>query len=843
MRVKGQDPLPSQNDFLQKVKDAIKGLHRDIFVVLDGLDGFPPPSNEAQNVERKDVLNLICQLIEDANPNLHVLFVSKNEKDIEQVLETPRIKPIVDSMDVQKELEAEVDAFIERTLENDKLLRVFGDETHQLISQAFHSGEKRYFTRPNPLDLPHRLMPHSFLWVTSTLADLHRCRDEKQIKRQLEKVPNNMAMRYDRALANVEEGDQTIVRLILMWLLRQQGDPLTVQEMVEAVGLGRPKEVTDKLARLPIEVKTPELNAEPARGHGSYTDGGEDMSNGNGSGGTGTVRDEHRYLVFESSSANKHLDARFRGEDEKTVPVGSEAKAKELKEASSWFIDKDETAHYLIAKRCLDVLLQNDGGGRPRQGALKQYAARYWHEHYLQFKNAQGTNHKIDELEILISHLLTPGETFESWLDSYNPDDEMIRSSFDLDLEAHYDEGSSEGVVSGNNTDDDQSSDDNESRSDSEGSGKSKRGKRADPVYYAVKLGLKDIAVKMIENKGPFERPGLEGTVLQLALYHQQWPVVYALLKIDKLDVTVRNGRHGTPLYIASSKVEDNDMDIVRALIQKGARADGTRDGKLGSALHAAAYFGRVAAVRLLLSKEILPEVRARVDQEGGAFETALQAAAARGHENVVELLLESGANPIMVGGVFGTAFQAALATYEAVSVMQTAVEKHGVERAKESDFSWESAFIRLRHEHRDLYRQYEGLLMRSEDDRIPGDFSRTRRHDILATVLKTWDIPSRSDLKHLQSHFNRRFSVQIPAQGQLNELLSALPDFSNCSREQEWNSRDFRFKAFFWSSINYILEVGRNNIPRPRCSICAQHSLISLRSVWDLWSSPLLTG
>ncbi|KKY34091.1 hypothetical protein UCDDA912_g05968 [Diaporthe ampelina] len=304
--------------FFQKVRDAIKGIHREIFVVLDGLDEFPQQSKDTQNVERKDFLDVICRLVQDKNPNLHILLVSGHENDIEErLLVDPAMKHDVDRKDVQPELEDEVKAFIARTLADDAFLKRFDEDSHPLIRQAFENGEKS---------------------------------DKEQVQKQIIKVPNNMATKYDRALSNV-----------------------------------------DKVHR--------------------------------------------------------------------------------------------------------------------NKGPLKKYVAQYWQKHYLLCKEAQPTESHVEKLEDLIDKLLKRGDTFESWLDWYNPDDDFMLSGFDLDHEEEEsDEGDSD---SDNNVDyqEDQSTGDIESEDRSIGSSNKSRKRRADPAYYAVKIDLFDIAVKMIERGDPCERP------------------------------------------------------------------------------------------------------------------------------------------------------------------------------------------------------------------------------------------------------------------------------------------------------------------------------------------------
>jgi ankyrin repeat protein len=78
--------------------------------------------------------------------------------------------------------------------------------------------------------------------------------------------------------------------------------------------------------------------------------------------------------------------------------------------------------------------------------------------------------------------------------------------------------------------------------------------------------------------------------------------------------------------------------------------------GDYGSALHAASAEGHKQIVKLLLEKG------ADVNVQGGHYGSALQAASVRDHEEVVKLLLEKGADVNAQSGDYGSALHAALA-------------------------------------------------------------------------------------------------------------------------------------------------------------------------------------
>ncbi|GES56885.1 hypothetical protein ATETN484_0001009000 [Aspergillus terreus] len=76
--------------------------------------------------------------------------------------------------------------------------------------------------------------------------------------------------------------------------------------------------------------------------------------------------------------------------------------------------------------------------------------------------------------------------------------------------------------------------------------------------------------------------------------------------------------------------------------------------GFLGNALHAAAFSGHENVVQMLLDRG------ADINAQGGPYSNALQAASSKGHENIVQLLLNQGADINAQGGFHGNALHAA---------------------------------------------------------------------------------------------------------------------------------------------------------------------------------------
>jgi ankyrin repeat protein len=148
-------------------------------------------------------------------------------------------------------------------------------------------------------------------------------------------------------------------------------------------------------------------------------------------------------------------------------------------------------------------------------------------------------------------------------------------------------------------------------------------------------------------------------------------------------------GLYGTSLQAAASQ---GNQEAIEVLIEAGADIDVCGVGKYGSALMAAIEGGGYdEVIQVLVDRridincpvgppfeypltaaathdwittfQILIDAGANVNNKGGMYATALQAAAAEGNEEIVRVLLEHGAEPNIVGGKFGTALQAAYAS------------------------------------------------------------------------------------------------------------------------------------------------------------------------------------
>jgi hypothetical protein len=280
-------------------------------------------------------------------------------------------------------------------------------------------------------------------------------------------------------------------------------------------------------------------------------------------------------------------------------------------------------------------------------------------------------------------------------------------------------------------------------------------------------------------------------------------------------------------LYIASATIDhDKVEDMVIKLIAKGARANGTHDGKFGSPLHVAAYHGNVAVVR-----QLLKDGKADVNQEGGMFGTALQAAAARGNSAVVKELLDNGARATVVSGLLGTALQGGLTSGDASTaiMLQKAVNNtYETKNDARSGPNWGRAIKQLGYSNEPLLYRYKSLFptLTDKNFQMPTESDLNLEQGLIAKILDKWYIPASDGLhrwrRKLVGEYRCEYPYESPAVEQLKEILRTLPNFKENLRQRELNRPDFRHKALFWSGINYILEASSNATPTFRMSLSA---------------------
>ncbi|KAH8826716.1 ankyrin repeat-containing domain protein [Flagelloscypha sp. PMI_526] len=207
-------------------------------------------------------------------------------------------------------------------------------------------------------------------------------------------------------------------------------------------------------------------------------------------------------------------------------------------------------------------------------------------------------------------------------------------------------------------------------------------GEHGTPLQAAAQRDRLDIVQFLVHNGADVNAAGgLGGTALQVAAMGASLEVVEFLVQAGA-NVNVVGEERGTPLQIAASA---GRLDIVQFLVHNGAKVS-VLEGEDGITLRAAARGGSLEVVKFVVqagadvsaARGTLHEAAQRenaqsleivqfllgegadVNEVGGLYGTALQAAALTGSLDIVQLLVRHGADVTATGGYFGTALQAA---------------------------------------------------------------------------------------------------------------------------------------------------------------------------------------
>ena len=288
-----------------------------------------------------------------------------------------------------------------------------------------------------------------------------------------------------------------------------------------------------------------------------------------------------------------------------------------------------EAAHTILAQACLGVLLRLDNHvdrDSIKSFPLAQYAARYWPTH----ARVENVSSRIKDGMVCLFDADRPH--FRTWLWIYNED----RFSWDRSM-----------------------------------STKCPEKPEAVPLYYAARLGFRDLAKHLIaehpehvnatggNEMSPMHAAALAGhtNILSLLVEHgvdvrcrgiAGNTALHRTSQREKLeagqflldcgaDINARNNYRLTPLMYAAKR---GFIEYVRMLLERGAAVD-ARSQFGTTALYWAIEGKKLEAVQLLLEHGADVNVR----NESGT--TPSQFASRRGHQEIVELLSAYGAKSV----------------------------------------------------------------------------------------------------------------------------------------------------------------------------------------------------
>ena len=302
--------------------------------------------------------------------------------------------------------------------------------------------------------------------------------------------------------------------------------------------------------------------------------------------------------------------------------------AEPIRDVSRYHIQL-EAAHTILAQACLGVLLRLDDcvdRDDIKNFPLALYAARYWPTHA---RSENGSSRIKNGMKCLFD---ADKPHFATWLWIYNEDE------YGLSMHTMC-----------------------------------PKKPRAVPLYYAARLGFRDLAEHLIaghpehvnaSNTGPNKATPMyaaagAGYANILSLLHQhggdvEWknPLCFSLLhqasrtgKVEAgqflldcgLDINAQANNGWTPLFYA---VSQGHIEFARMLLKRGARTDILDNSNRRTLLHFAVMWKNIQLVRLLL------EHGADVNTRDKYGETPSQMGSRQGRDEIVKLLIEYGAEP-----------------------------------------------------------------------------------------------------------------------------------------------------------------------------------------------------
>lgn len=356
----------------------------------------------------------------------------------------------------------------------------------------------------------------------------------------------------------------------------------------------------------------------------------------------------------------------------------------------------------------------------------------------------------------------------------------------------------------------------------------------------------------------PNIRGGRYGTALQAACSHLDERYGHGAMKIIQLliengaDVTIQGGEYGTALHAAAASANPETIDLMKLLLDNGAKVDQPGCSDWGTVLHVACNGGNEETVRWLLDRG------ADVNAECGRFGTPLQAAVAlsrrvgaRTMEEmllIVDLLINKGAQVNQTGGEYGTALQTACSNPDFDVDMLRFLLEHGADvNAKGGKYGTALAAAAHNRSPVDVYAVYL-LLEHGADANAKGGQYETA---LLAGCTDTWNAHS---VRLLVEH-----GADVNAEGEYGTALTAacecaveesvrlLLEYGADVRHRDyaaWHAAvrstskfDFGNKSVnaFRLLLNHVVDIDINHVDEEYGT--ALNSMIETWYIEDIWS------
>ncbi|RFU75207.1 ankyrin repeat domain-containing 52 [Trichoderma arundinaceum] len=431
-----------------------------------------------------------------------------------------------------------------------------------------------------------------FLWLKLQEDSLRSWKNQKQLQDAIEKAPSGLDSLYDRnwvRLSRLPEEERDRAFLLLRWSTFAMR-PLTVAEIAEAVLINfESKELP--VDELPDFIDDDYINSEIIGICGSLLS--IRKSSNKLDPGLSTIRLAHfsikQYFLSHIPSSGDILRT-----NEKLR------------------LSNERTENTTLAQFCLRYIhyqqiwqIEREQGPCQVQGSFKDYAAGYWHRHA---HNGLLDDELLNELiHSLFNQYGTIWEPWKEWFDH----GEKLRMEDYLEM------------------------------ADDDGERQRRREALSDfmpcnPVYYASKLDLTLITLKLIKEHQPQldDKSYFGETALAAACKNGNQAISRALIEAGA-NVRVAGYDGATPLHLAAN---EGHLNLVRLLLESGADSDAI-DKNLATALHNASREGHVDTAKLLL------EHGASYLIQNYRGNTPLHLAAGSGNLGVMQLLISEEPN------------------------------------------------------------------------------------------------------------------------------------------------------------------------------------------------------
>ncbi|KAF8199449.1 ankyrin repeat-containing domain protein [Pholiota molesta] len=586
----GHGQQPSTRSLQNTLQSIISGL-QTTYIIIDSLD---------ECIEPEKLLPWIDQIVSLSMHNLHMIVVSRPERNIGDVLQL--LDP--NCVDLATTVNPDITMYLEEQLSQVKNWDI---QTRDIIKSTLTERAGGMFR-----------------WVALQLMELKKCPNRRSVMSQLDSLPKGLYETYDRILSKIDEQpDHT--KTFLRWLCFSV----------------RPMKLTEISETIVVDLNT--ADGPRYMPDNRYWDVRDVLMKC-----SGFITESEEEVKLAHFSIKEYLLSEH-------LRTGG---------TSLFHLASAELSHALISQTCLAYLLQSDALDLVEKGStlsidqsepfpLADYAAEHWIFH----ARSSSIDHSERSWTLkLAQKLFMPNiAKFDNWINIWDLD-KPRRSLFESNDERTslgsrlyyasrlaYIKLSAEGheaiarLLLENGAD---------------------ANAQGGYSYYSTALqaasagGHEAIARLLFENGADVNAQGeFFGTALQTVSVQVEGCEV---LVENRVDVNVQAGFFGNALQAASAGGHDT---TARLLLENGADVNAAQGGEYGTALQAASAGGHDTTARLLLENGA--DVNAA---QRGEYGTALQAASAGGHVTIVRLLLKNGAYVNVQAGFFGNALQAASA-------------------------------------------------------------------------------------------------------------------------------------------------------------------------------------